>query len=63
MRNQDGTLCPECQASHLEETLHHPYGEAWWWQDHNMGVFFSGRDWENSQERMKGEPSKVQRDP
>ena len=24
--NQDWTLWPECQASHLEETWHHPYG-------------------------------------
>ena len=22
----------ECQD--LEETWHHPYGEAWWWQHH-----------------------------
>jgi hypothetical protein len=21
-------------ASCLEETWHHPYGEAWWWQHH-----------------------------
>ena len=40
---------PECQASHLDETWHHPYGEAWWWQHHSVGMFFSGRDWEASQ--------------
>ena len=28
--NQDWTLWPECQGSRLEETWHHPYGEAWW---------------------------------
>ena len=28
----------------LEETWHHPYGEAWWWQHHAVGMFFSGRD-------------------
>ena len=27
--NQDWALWLECQASHLEETWHHPYGEAW----------------------------------
>ena len=61
--NQDWTLSPECQASHLEETWHHPYGEAWWWQHHAVGMFFSGRDWETSQDRVKDEWSKVQRDP
>ena len=59
--NQDKTLWPECQASRLKETWHHPYGEAWWWQHHAVGVFFSGRDWETS--RGKDESSKVQRDP
>ena len=34
------------QASRLEETWDHPYGEAWWWQHHAVGMFFSGRDWE-----------------
>jgi hypothetical protein len=24
------------------------YGEAWWWQHHAVGMFFSGRDWETS---------------
>ena len=28
---------------HLEETWYHPYSEAWWWQHHAVGVFFSGR--------------------
>ena len=27
-----------------------PYGEAWWWQHHAVGVFFSRRDWETSQD-------------
>ena len=30
---------PECQASLLEETWHHPYGIAWWWQHHAVGCF------------------------
>jgi hypothetical protein len=45
----------ECHASRLEEIRHcsspdhyHPYGEAWWWQHHAMGMFFSVRDWETS---------------
>ena len=59
--NQDWTLWPECQASRLEETWHHPYGEAWWWQHHAVGMFFSGRDWETSQEWGKDEWSKVER--
>ena len=42
---------------------HHPYGEAWWWQHHTVGMFFSCRDWETSQDRGKDERSKVQRDP
>jgi hypothetical protein len=25
-------------VSHLEETWHHPYGEAWWWQHHAVGM-------------------------
>jgi hypothetical protein len=29
MRNKI-ELWPECQASHLEETWHHPYGEVSW---------------------------------
>ena len=55
MRNkiQDGTIWPECQASHLEEIWHHPYGEAWWWQHHAVGMFFSSRDWETSQDGGK----------
>ena len=27
-----------------------PYGEAWWWQHHAVGMFFSGRDWETHQD-------------
>jgi hypothetical protein len=45
---------------HLEETWHHPYGEAWWWQHHAVGVFFSSRYCETSQDRGKDEQSKVQ---
>jgi hypothetical protein len=40
----------ECQASHLEETWHHPYGEARCEQNYALGMFFSGRDWETSQD-------------
>ena len=29
-----GLIWSECQASHMEETWHNPYGEAWWWQHH-----------------------------
>ena len=47
---------PECLASHLEETWHHPYGEAWWWQHHGVGMFF--RDWETSQDRENDERSR-----
>ena len=50
----------ECQASLLEETCHFPYGEAWWWQHHGVGMFFSGRDWKTSQDLGKDERSKVQ---
>ena len=39
------------------------HGEAWWWQHHDVGMFFSGRDWETSQDRGKYEWSKVHRDP
>ena len=49
------------QASRLEETWHHPYGEAWWWQRHVVGMFFSGRGWETSQDRGKDEWNKVQK--
>ena len=41
----------------LEETWHHPYGEAWWWQHHAVGVLFNGRDWEISQDRCRDEQS------
>jgi hypothetical protein len=34
-------LWPECQPSHQEEIWHHPYGDAWWWQHHAVGMFFS----------------------
>uniref|UniRef100_A0AAZ3P336 Transposase Tc1-like domain-containing protein n=1 Tax=Oncorhynchus tshawytscha TaxID=74940 RepID=A0AAZ3P336_ONCTS len=32
-------------------------------QHHAVGMFFSGRDWETSQDRGKAERSKLQRDP
>ena len=51
------------KVSCLEETWHNPYGEAWWWQHHAVGIFFSGRNWETSQDRGKDERRKVQRDP
>ena len=35
---------------HQKETWHHPHGEAWWWQHYAVGMFFSGRDWETSQD-------------
>ena len=54
-------LWPACQASRLKETWHHTYGEAWWWQHHAVGMFFSVKDWETSQDRAKDEGSKVQR--
>uniref|UniRef100_A0AAZ3RHD3 Uncharacterized protein n=1 Tax=Oncorhynchus tshawytscha TaxID=74940 RepID=A0AAZ3RHD3_ONCTS len=47
----------------LEETWHHPYGEAWWWEHRDVWMFFSGRDWETSQNQRKDERRKVQRDP
>ncbi|KAF3706550.1 hypothetical protein EXN66_Car022242 [Channa argus] len=25
---------------------HHPYSKACWWQHHDVGMFFSGRNWE-----------------
>ena len=59
MRNK--ILWPECQVSRLEESWHHPYSEAWWWQHHGVGMFFSGRDWETSQDKGKDEWSKVER--
>ena len=38
------------QVSRLEKTWDHPYGEAWCRQHHTVGLFFSGRDWETSQD-------------
>ena len=34
------------KASRLDETCHHPYGEAWRWQHHAVVMFF----WETSQD-------------
>ena len=59
---KDWTLWPECQVSRLEETQHHPYGEAWWWQHRTVGMFFRDRDWETCQDQGKDERSTVQRD-
>ena len=49
-------FCLKYWASCLEETRHrsspgqyHPYGEAWWWQHHAVGMFFPCRDWETGQ--------------
>ena len=41
--------------SHLEETWHHHYSEAFWWQHHAVRMFFSSRDRETSQDRGKDE--------
>ncbi|KAI2650254.1 Interferon-induced very large GTPase 1 [Labeo rohita] len=56
---------PECQASCLEETRHrsspgqyHPYNEAWWWQHHAVGIFFSGRNWETRKQTLSTQPTK-----
>ena len=40
--------------------MSNPYGEAWCWQHHAVGMFF--RDWETSQDRGKDERSKVYRE-
>ena len=49
--------CTEClNDTCLEQTWHHPYGEAWWWQHHYVGMFFSCRDWETSQDWWKTAP-------
>ena len=53
----------DLNTKRLEETWHHPYGDAWWWQHHAVGMFFRGREWETSQDRGKDEGSRVQRDP
>jgi hypothetical protein len=55
------TLWPECQVSCLEETWRHPYG-AWWWQHHDVEMFFSGRDWETSP-RLRERWTEKSRDP
>ena len=49
----------ECQASCLQETWHHPDSEAWRGQHHAVGMFFSGKDWETSQDQEKDEWRKV----
>ena len=38
--------------------MHHPYGEAWWWQNHAVGMFFSVKDCGTSQDRGNDERSK-----
>ena len=42
---------------------HHPYSEARRWKHHAVGMIFSDRDWETSQDQGKDERSKGQRDP
>ena len=49
--------------SHTEESWHNHYGEAWWWQQHAVGMFFRGRDCETCRDRGKDEQSKVESDP
>ena len=44
-------------------TLTELYGEAWWWQYHDVGMIFSSRDWGTSQDRGKDEWNKIQRNP
>ena len=34
-----------------------PDGEAWWWKHHAVGMFFSIRKWETSQDRGKDQRS------
>ena len=58
------TLWRECQAEtrhHSTPGQYHPYSEAWWWQHHVVGMFFSSRNWETSQDRGKDEFSNVKR--
>ena len=38
-------------------------GETWWWQQHAVGMFFSGKKWETRQDQGKDNRSKVQRGP
>jgi hypothetical protein len=38
------------QTQHLSSLReHHPHSEAWWWQHHDVGIFFISRDWETGQ--------------
>ncbi|KAK3542834.1 hypothetical protein QTP70_004639 [Hemibagrus guttatus] len=48
------------ETSCLDETRqrsspgqYHPYSEAWWWQHHAVRTFFSGSNWETSQDQGK----------
>lgn len=57
---QDWPLCPEHQELYLEENMHRPspgqhesYGEAWGYQLHAVGLFFSSRNCEISECRGK----------
>lgn len=34
-----------------------PDSEAWWWQHHSMGIFYSRRNWQTSQDKRKDECS------
>ena len=48
MRNNilwsDKTKMELFDLAFLEETWHHTYDEAWWWQHHAVGMFFSVRE-------------------
>jgi hypothetical protein len=59
---QDETKIEPFGLNAKEETWHCPFGEAWWWQHHAVGMFLSRRDWETCQDGGKDELSKVQRD-
>ena len=55
-RSQGGTFWPKCKTLRLVQTQHstspkehHPDGEAWWWQQHVMGMFLISRDWDTWQ--------------
>jgi hypothetical protein len=44
----------KCYVWHKPNTSHHPenthpHSEAWWWQHHSVGMFFTGMDWETGQ--------------
>ncbi|KAI3360341.1 hypothetical protein L3Q82_014656 [Scortum barcoo] len=53
MKTQKSVLCLEETRHRSSPGQYHPYNEAWWWQHHAVGMFFSGRNWETSQDRGK----------